>query len=60
VLGDSRRAEESNDSGLPLPVTTYDRVPVEPGMTPATPVEASMAPLRDSHTSLPKWRSLVV
>ena len=26
--------EEFSDSRLPFPVTTYDRVPIEPGMRP--------------------------
>ena len=45
---------------LPLPTTTYDASPIEPGIRPGTPAAASIAPLRDSHTSLPKWVSRAV
>ncbi len=52
--------EEFSDIRFPLPVTTYDRVPIEPGIRPGTPGLASIAPLRDSHTCLPKCSSCSV
>lgn len=48
---------------MPLPTTTYDRVPIEPGIRPGTPSAAWMAPLRDSQTSfaeVPLARGVVV
>ena len=51
---------ESSDEPSPLPTTTYDAVPIEPGISPGTPAAALIAPLRDSHTSLPKWCSCSV
>ena len=48
---------DSSDRRLPLPVTTYERVPIEPGISPHSPAFAEIAPLRDSHTSFPKCRS---
>ena len=49
----------SNESALPLPRTIKDFAPIDPGIMPSSPAPARTAPLRVSHTSFPKWRSLV-
>ena len=46
--------DEFSDIGLPSPSTTYDAVPIDPGMRPSRPTSAWIAPLRDTHTDLPK------
>src|ERR1035441_8085151 len=45
--------EELSDSLFPSPSTTYDAVPIDPGIRPGLPTLASMAPLRDSQTCCP-------
>ena len=37
------------ETELPRPETMYDHAPIDPGITPFTPPEASMAPFRESH-----------
>jgi len=48
---------EQYDADDPRPMTMYDRVPIDPGMTPRSPVRARMAPLRVTHTLRPWWCS---
>ncbi|MDF2492645.1 MAG: hypothetical protein K0Q58_1223 [Microbacterium sp.] len=45
--------DELSDGGKPLPSTTYDAVPIEPGIRPGRPSSAMIAPFRDTHTRLP-------
>jgi hypothetical protein len=45
---------ELGDIAFPLPTTTYDAVPMDPGISPGSPAFAEIAPLRDTHTCLPK------
>ena len=52
--------DEFSESASPLPVTTYDAVPIDPGISPASPTPALIAPLRDTHTCLPKCVSCSV
>ena len=60
VFVSQRGRAEWNALGLPRPVTTYERVPIEPGISPGRPGEASIAPLRVSQASVPKCRSCSV
>ncbi len=48
---------EQYDADDPRPMTMYDRVPIDPGMTPRSPVRARMAPLRVTHMLRPWWCS---
>jgi tRNA-splicing ligase RtcB len=48
---------ELKASGLPLPRTMYEHVPIEPGMMPMRPASALIAPFLVTKTFSPKWIS---
>src|SRR5699024_4989599 len=46
------------EAGLPRPRTTYEPVPIDPGMRPSSPVPARIAPLRVTTSSVPSTVSV--
>ena len=57
--GPRRAARSCSDTGLPRPSTTYDAVPMEPGMSPGSPVLGLDRPLAGHPDLLAEVRLLL-